>query len=73
MKLLLMMACMLPSSGLPAQNCVKNARGETVCSDGKTAAAVNPNTGKAAVAQTNQNGVTTTSPAPGRFSRALVL
>jgi hypothetical protein len=65
MKLLLMMACMLLSSGLPAQNCVENAHGKTVCSDGKTAAAVNPNSGKAAVAQKNKNGVTTTRTSTG--------
>jgi hypothetical protein len=66
MKALLAIACMLLASGLPAQtNCVKNARGKTVCSDGQTAAAVNPNTGKAAVAQKNQNGVTTTQTSTG--------
>ena len=43
----------------------ENARGKTVCSDGTTASAVNPNTGKAAVAQKNQNGVTTTQTSTG--------
>jgi hypothetical protein len=60
MKVILMMACMFLSSTLLAEDCVKNTRGKIVCSGGQTAAAVNPNTGKAAVAQKNQNGVTTT-------------
>jgi hypothetical protein len=61
MKLLSIVGCLfLTTSLLAQQNCVTNARGKVVCSDGKTAAAVNPNTGKAAVAQKNQNGVTTT-------------
>lgn len=55
-----LMACMLFASGMYANDCVKNFRGETICSNGKSAAAVNPNTGKAATAQKNQNGVTTT-------------
>jgi hypothetical protein len=65
MKVLLMMACIFLASGLSAENCTTNARGKTVCSDGQTAAAVNPNTGKAAVAQKNQNGVTTTQTSSG--------
>lgn len=65
MKSFLMIACMFLASGLVAENCVKNLRGETVCSNGQTAAAVNPNTGNAAVAQKNQNGVTTTQTSRG--------
>jgi hypothetical protein len=66
MKLLLMMVCMFfASSSLFAQDCVKNLRGETVCRDGKTAAASNPNMGNAAVAHKNQNGVTTTQTSNG--------
>jgi hypothetical protein len=66
MKILLTMACMLFASSMFAQDgCVKNLRGETVCKDGQTAAAVNPNTGRAAVAHTNPNGVTTTQTANG--------
>jgi hypothetical protein len=54
------------ASGLSAQtNYVKNERGKTVCSDSTTAAAVNPNTGKVAVARKNQNGVTTTQTSTG--------
>jgi hypothetical protein len=65
MKVLLMMTCMFFTSGLFAQDCYKNLRGETICSNGQTAAAVNPNTGNAAVAQKNQNGVTTTQTSNG--------
>jgi hypothetical protein len=65
MKVTLVMACMLFASGFLAAECVKNARGKTVCSDGQTAAAANPNTGNAAVAHKNQNGVTTTQTSKG--------
>jgi hypothetical protein len=65
MKVLVMMACLILASGLSAQDCVKNARGENVCSNGQTAAAVNPNTGKAATTQKNQNGVNTTQTSGG--------
>ncbi len=65
MKALLMMTCMFLASGLFAEDCVKNARGETVCGNGQSAAAVNPNTGKAAAAHKNQNGVTTTQTTTG--------
>jgi len=65
MKSFLMMACLFFASSLFAGDCVKNLRGETVCSNGQTAAAVNPNTGNAAVAQKNQNGVTTTQTTKG--------
>ena len=40
-------------------------RGQTVCGNGKTAVAVNPNTGNAAVAHKNPNGVTTTQTSNG--------
>ena len=65
MKSLAMIACMFLASSLFGQNCVKNARGETVCGNGNSAAAYNPNTGKAAVAQKNSNGVTTTQTSNG--------
>jgi hypothetical protein len=65
MKALLMTACMFLASGLFAEDCVKNARGETVCGNGRSAAAVNPNTGKAAASHKNQNGVTTTQTTSG--------
>jgi hypothetical protein len=65
MKALLMMACLFLTSGLLAQDCVKNLRGQTVCKNGQTAVAVNPNTGNAAVAHKNPNGVTTTQTSYG--------
>jgi hypothetical protein len=65
MKVLSMVGCMLLASGMSAQDCVKNARGETVCGNGRTAAAVNPNTGKGAAAHKNSNGVTTTQTTNG--------
>src|SRR5271156_4704852 len=65
MKALLMMACVVLSASLCQANCVKNARGKTVCSDGQSAAAYNPNTGKGATANKNQNGVTNTQTTGG--------
>jgi len=65
MKVLLMMTCMFLASSLLAQDCVTNLRGQKVCKDGNTAAAVNPNTDNAAVAHKNQNGVTTTQTSYG--------
>jgi hypothetical protein len=66
MKILSLLACTLFASSMFAQqDCVKNLRGETVCKNGQTAAAVNPNTGKAAVAHKNPNGVTTTQTSNG--------
>jgi len=55
-KALLMLACMLFASGLYADDCYKNLRGETICSNGQSGAAYNPNTGKAAVSQTGEYG-----------------
>ncbi len=46
MRVLAMIACLFISAGLCQADCVKNARGKTVCSDGQSAAAYNPNTGK---------------------------
>jgi hypothetical protein len=66
MKILSPLACMFFASSMFAQqDCVKNLRGETVCKNGQTAAAVNPNTGNAAVAHKNPNGVTTTQTSNG--------
>jgi hypothetical protein len=65
MKTLVMMACMFLASSLFGQDCVKNARGETVCGNGRSAAAYNPNTGRGAAAHKNSNGVTTTQTASG--------
>ncbi|MGC2765545.1 MAG: hypothetical protein WB607_08560 [Candidatus Acidiferrum sp.] len=65
MRVLLMMVCIFFASSLFGQDCVKNARGETVCGNGRTAAAVNPNTGRGAAAHKNSNGVTTTQTTSG--------
>lgn len=66
MKLLLFLACTLFASNMFAQDDrVTNLRGEKVCKNGQTAAAVNPNTGNAGVAQTDQNGVKTTQTTNG--------
>jgi hypothetical protein len=58
--LLVLLALAVSASGAYGQNCTKNLRGETICSNGQTAAAYNPHTGNAAVAQKNPNGTTTT-------------
>ena len=66
MKVLLMVACMFVALGSFAQDCVTNVRGQKVCSNGQTNAAVNPRTGTAAVTEENQrNGVTTTETTRG--------
>jgi hypothetical protein len=65
MKVVLMTACIFLSASLCQADCVKNARGKTVCSDGKSAAAYNPNTGKGATANKNSNGVTNTQTTNG--------
>jgi hypothetical protein len=65
MKPLLMMVGMFLASGLLAQDCVTNLRGQKVCKNDNTAVAVNPNTGNAAVAHKNSNGVTTTQTSYG--------
>ncbi len=70
MKSFLMMACLFLASSLFAGDCVKNRRGETICSNGKTAVAVNPNTGNAAVAHKNPNGVTTTQTSHGGTAKS---
>src|SRR5271169_793255 len=58
MKVLLTMALMLFASNLFAADCVTNRLGNTVCSNGQSAVAVNPNTGKVATAQKSPSGVT---------------
>lgn len=60
--------CLISTEVLRAvgeEDCFKNLRGETVCKNGQAAAAVNPNTGNAAVAHKNPNGVTTTQTSNG--------
>jgi hypothetical protein len=68
-KVLLLVTCMVFASGVSSADCVKNARGKTVCSDGQSAAAANPKTGNAAVANKNQNGITTTQTNHGGKSK----
>jgi hypothetical protein len=70
MKISLMMACVFLSATLCQAGCTKNARGQTVCSDGQSAAAYNPNTGKGATANKNSNGVTTTQTTGGGKSKS---
>jgi hypothetical protein len=70
MKAFVMMACMFLSASLCQADCAKNARGKTVCSDGQSAAAYNPNTGKGATANKNSNGVTTTQTTGGGKSKS---
>jgi hypothetical protein len=69
MKVLLIVASVLLTSGFCQADCVKNARGKTVCSDGQSAAAYNAKTGKGATANKNQNGVTTTQTTDGGKSK----
>jgi hypothetical protein len=70
MKISWMIVCVLLSASVCQANCVKNARGKTVCSDGQSAAAYNPNTGKGAIANQNSNGVTTTQTTGGGKSKS---
>jgi hypothetical protein len=69
MKFSLTLMCMFLSVNLCQAGCTKNARGQTVCSDGQSAAAYNPNTGKGATANKNANGVTTTQTTAGGKSK----
>src|SRR5271163_80855 len=59
MKVLLTMAFMLVASSVFAADCVTNRLGKTVCSNGQSAVAVNPNTGTVATAQKSPSGVAT--------------
>ncbi len=59
MKTLSIVACLLFTSGAFAADCVTNLRGQTVCSNGQSAAAVNPSTGTVTTAQKSPSGVTT--------------
>jgi len=59
MKIVLMMFLMVLASVASAAECVTNARGKTVCTNGEKAVAVNPNTGTVTTAQRNPGGVTT--------------
>jgi hypothetical protein len=65
MRTFVLITCLLFASSLFAGDCLKNRRGQTVCGNGQSAVAVNPNTGNAATAQKNSNGVTTTQTSNG--------
>jgi hypothetical protein len=55
-KTILILACLLIANVCSAE-CVKNARGKTVCTNGDKAVVVNPNTGTVKTAQKNPSGV----------------
>jgi hypothetical protein len=59
MKFLLIVALALSAPDAVAANCVTNALGKTVCSNGQSAVVVNPNQGTVTTAQKAPSGVTT--------------
>ena len=65
MKMVLMMALMFFASVASAADCVTNARGKTVCSNGEKAVVVNTNTGTVTTAQTNPGGAKTVQSSTG--------
>ena len=71
MKVLLLVACLFFASGVWAAECVTNARGKTVCSNGTKAAVVNPHTGTVTTAQKNPSGVTTAQTSNGQKAVAV--
>jgi len=60
MKNIAIAACLILSFNTYASDCVKNARGHTVCNNGQEAVGRNPNTGTAFKSEKNEAGVTTT-------------
>lgn len=62
--IILTLTLMVFSSSVFAE-CVKNARGRTVCSNGEEAGGYNARTGNAWKSEKNQNGVTTTQTSQG--------
>jgi hypothetical protein len=60
--LLLVLSC---GAHAMAADCITNRYGKVVCANGQQAVKVNPNTGTAATAQQNANGVTTTKSSRG--------
>ena len=59
MKILLIIALVVSAQGAVAADCVTNALGKTVCSNGQSAVAVNPKQGTVTTAQKGPSGVTT--------------
>ncbi len=64
-KLLCMLALLGLASGAWGADCVTNALGKTVCSNGQKAVVVNPNTNTVTTAQKNPGGVTTVQSSNG--------
>src|SRR5271156_5807233 len=56
---MLIAACLLVASNALAADCVTNAFGKTVCTNGEKAVVVNPNTNTVTSVQKNPSGVTT--------------
>jgi hypothetical protein len=65
MKILLATASILLVSSGFAADCVTNRLGKTVCSNGQSAVAVNPNKGTVTTAQKSASGVTTAQSSNG--------
>ena len=70
MKKVLALACILLVSNAFASNCVTNARGRVVCTNGEKAVAVNPNTGNINTATHSGSGATTFKSASGNSAAA---
>ncbi len=65
MKFLLATTSLLLASGVFGADCVTNPLGKTVCSNGQSAVAVNPNKGTVTTAQKAPSGVTTAQSSNG--------
>ena len=65
MKAMLIMGLMFFASAVFAADCVKNARGKTICTNGEKAVAVNPNTGTVTTAEKYPGGATTVQSSTG--------
>jgi len=61
----IILTLMVCSSNVWAADCVKNARGRTVCSNGENAGGYNARTGNAWKSEKNDAGVTTTTTSAG--------
>ena len=65
MRILTMLLLLTIFSSSAFADCVKNARGRTVCSNGETAGGYNARTGNAWKSEKNEAGVTTTETSRG--------
>jgi hypothetical protein len=70
MKTVLALVCLLLVSNAFASDCVTNARGRVICTNGEKAVAVNPNTGTINTATRNQAGATAVKSASGNSAAA---